>query len=711
MAFLTSMLGVAFCAGLSQSQLPTPCPEYDQGIDRQRLLLVSRGGALCDTQWFTLPTSPFAPFVFPPFWNGVGTPPGNSPYTTPAGGGSTVAGNNPPPPSNSIATHSNVTRYWNTNPQVVIAIPRTVPALASGQPNLSTTVASTFPGLVPAASTYTWQNWVTDVQLTFAKFIGSTSANAPVPSITVAYSSVNYTTNGTLSGYPAQTFPFSALAAGQFVWGFPWLGGIGGVQGPTGNGRNEIILTDQASLAGRNGLTSMLVNPSTGVISESDVLIYAPGLIVASPAGGFTTPSEWTALTHEIGHFFGLDHTNLHAGVGGSIGTPAAPTSYTPVLAALTAAVYPTGLNIAALGAAPIPGMSGIISHIETGFNYSAQPLHPDDATSLAKVYPVAQPLAGSQKLPLINTTARIEGRLRSLGGPTNTNFGRNTWVVQEFTTGQANTFPLVGAVTGAARLDRSDAALFNSATTPYVFPGTTTPMFTGASVVGLQGCTGDFSIDGVIPGTIAAPLNYDIIFEDGAPLGLTSGNLAEWYQEGGFYTGNAMSSTPAYAPTVFRSQLAILFGAAFSSMRTVPGTVIVLDPSEHSEVALGAAGGGPIGELKTRPLVSASPRKGRFASPNLVISAVPTLGLGLNFSSPQLWVNGTNQSVLLASFPPSVAPNGVATWTIPMVTITGLFGGIPATTPIQVSFLIQDNLPAGSAPFQPAWGRNDVVL
>lgn len=372
--------------------------------------------------------------------------------------------------------------------------------------------------------------------------------------------------------------------------------------------------------------------------------------------------------------------------------------------------------------------MVGFITYIQGAVNYSTMPLMPDDVASLSKIYPVLLPRQGSNRLPLINVTSRIEGRLgnSTTGIPP---FGRNAWVVPEGYAGVSGFFPFNGTVVGASRITTSDPVPLIG-TTPFVNPVSGANYFAGASVVGSAGCTGDFSIDGIYGGSFAAPATMEVVFEDGAPLGVTDGvnapadNLAEWYTEPGFYVGNPLAGAPAYVPTIVRSAFGLTFGPAFSSMKVIPGTVIVMDPTWTDEAVLAAGtvigpaqnnnatpvavvasgvGLAPFGEARTRPLVDMQPRNGRFNAASLTITAQPTPTLALALPTAQLWVNGVNVSGLL---PAPTFAGGTATWTIPMGTLTALVGGNP-NSPINVSFVIAD----ATAPQFQALGRNDVVL
>lgn len=701
------------------------------GADGSRVHLTIGGHP--DVQWFTLPASAYAPFVSPPV-----TPPPNppilggnhSPYSAPAVT-NTPADN---PSVSGVRTHANITRYWAQNAQSNPAYAIVVPPVAGGPTPLTAQVASSFPGIVaPAGFNYTWQNWVNDVNATFATFTGSRYAQITATSLGPI--TVDYRVSAT-------TAPASFFSSGQFVWSAFYAAGQ---TGPTGNNINEIILTDQP--IGGIGIASMLVDPATGIISECDLLFDATRLLqpFTSTINGptLTTPRQWTALRHEIGHYFGLDHTNLHGGVSGL--NPAGPALGNGSIATFPAANLPPAAPFSPV-VAPIPGMVGAITHLGEFYNHVTSSLHFDDEVSLAKIYPVTIPGLVAGKQPLINDRARIIGRLVDRATLSNGNpvgiFGRNAWVALEsYGNGAAPypQFPLFGTLTGTSRLSVLDGAMLTSlyvrpaghptpAAVPVIPPATVLPAGpyyqTQTSVVGMQSavdqCTGDISIDGLVPGTFndSFPLAYEVVFEDAAASGSSSTNQAEWFGEASafppfkFYNGNAFPAAPAWAPTVFRNVLgAGLASPQFSSMRGVAGTVIALDPFEHEVQALrGPAVGTAYNvnfDFYSRPLVSITPRNGRAASTSLTINARSTTpGMLVAPATARLWVNGVEQTAAL--LPAPSAPGSSVTWTIPM---TAVVGSTPATAPIFIQFVVRElNAGPGVAPYL-AFGRNDVYL
>ena len=100
--------------------------------------------------------------------------------------------------------------------------------------------------------------------------------------------------------------------------------------GPTGNGFNEIIFLQNRALVGAPAMASMDLDPVTGAILECDVIFDVNTFVYFPGVPGGVLPNQTTAYVHEIGHFFGLDHTNLHPGnpqIGNVFPSAVSPTS------------------------------------------------------------------------------------------------------------------------------------------------------------------------------------------------------------------------------------------------------------------------------------------------------------------------------------------------------------------------------------------------
>ena len=688
-------------ARAQESSFPTPmntpptmtcgeaqvAPMAPTTFTKDSLVAMTFGGVAAEPHvpWFLLPRSSFAPMTLPP------SP--ASPYTIGATG--TIPDN--PPLMSGFPFHANITRHWpGGTASYVIVVPRTVPNRpgAPGIPDLSQPVYLAFPGL-PINASYRWDDWVRDVQRVFAKYNAVQTADVNVSFAGVVYESERY--SRTEGAVPA--------VLGPVIW-------PNTSSGPTGNGVNEIILTDQP-ITGL-GLTSMLVDPTKGHIVECDVIFNVgisaantganPGFFQTIPGtSNVTTPREWTGLPHEIGHFYGLDHTNLHPGVAFPSAIP--PTSYAAGTGGSRARYPVTLVNPLA---PPFPMMVGSITYLGAGSNVAASnfQLPVDDQVGLSIIYPVDMPRPLSAKVPLKNLTASVRGKC--LENPTGFGiFGRNVWVLQQGSLDvQDAGFPVTGVISGTAR--NTDDPLLLQTPSLYVDNTTTSPnpFYAVPSWVGApwgpgtpapaQQAGGDFSIDG-IPASAdldlfnlsSDPIEYDVILENSSLLGVAGGggNQAEWFGMGGIlmYTGNPLTPSPPLPtgnthPTIPYALTSLenidpssgAPGAAspVESLSVVAGTVIYINPKDINNDQLVALPGGnppmpPTGwestlqthpgppidrfrEQSVRPLVSITPRLGRSTATNVVITARldttggPTSLFGFDTTAAILLVNGT---------------------------------------------------------------------
>lgn len=692
-------------------------PELD-GADGRALVGVGFGGSTMvpDVPWFLLPSN-YSPYVLP----NSGPTGVDSPYTNPFPFTNQSA-NNPPLLGNpGYGIHANITRHWpQGNASYVVVVPSGLPAAppppdveeggggggegTTPDPDLSISITSWFginatPGSI--AAQYSWQNWVDAVRRTFDKYALVETAQTQATFL------------GVVRGAYGITDGAAPMALGTFIWSVA-------NGGPTGNYANEIILTDQ-NIAGI-GLTSMLVDPSTGEILECDVIINV-GPTAAAPAltpgvirqittvipNFWTTAENWTALDHEIGHFWGLDHTNLYAGWNAVLnpnttGIPAGGYVATPPPGSVTRSRFPMTPNLvpnfppATPISLPFPAMAGFITYIGRTPSQIAHSsffeIHSDDAVGLSKIYPVSMPRPMNPKVPLINRTASIRGRYTNANLVTPDGvFARNILAIPEP--------DLDNATTGYARLGvlSSTARITDDALSTMAYPGISPTrniyfdnliqrdFFTpGSSAVGGPG-SGDFSIDG-LPATnllvnnapTGDPIEYDIVFEDSFALGVRDGggtfplgqNQAEWFNQGTFYVGNSFTPPFPMMSTNFRPAMTSLDNdvratpvPAASSLSVVPGSVIYLTPDATNDGNLNIPAPSPLSlpstvssgpgspaprfrERTSRPIVSIEPRTIRYPiTQNVTITVCcDEPNSAYDITTARLFVNGTNVAI-----------------------------------------------------------------
>ncbi len=475
--------------------------------------------------------------------------------------------NNPDP----TGAFSLVTRHWPAGVQVpyIVNIP---PSAAQ--------VADIFagPGGVPLlGAPYTQQMFANDIDALMNGVNTLHTANVPTAV------RVNYPSTPT-DPTPTYTSPGSVITtSGQFIWSLA-------CGGPTGNGLNEFVFLPTVSgipqlLGGAvGGLSSMLVNPKTGVISECDTIFESD----PSAWGGLLTQTN-SGLAHEVGHFWGLDHTNLHPG-----GPTANPTGvpFLPTLRALyskdfndvpamTASFTRTLYTPAAL--APPYGVSAR--------NRVSNPWLQDDIAAFSILYPVTS-IASSTKTPLINETASIVGSVTHAAS----SFGHNIFVVNDVGVAPLTLPPVgtpwVGTVSGTYRSGPQSV--------------------TGVSdTIAGAPCTGEFRLDGI---PVSAPRNFALCVEPLGSLGFGGGTLpatasfGEWWYESILNMLNLppvlVSGSVAYVG-YWNISATTLPALPVSSMRMAPGTIIRLPGAIDMNTVSNVLQSVPV----SRPLVEVFPR------------------------------------------------------------------------------------------------------
>ncbi len=625
-------------------------------------------------------------------------PPGTYVYTTPPYLLSGPATMKPPNPDNPSANphHPNILRHWGNmsqdNPvRVIIAC-----NVASGSAGTDIFTVNPLPG----GATYTWASFVSHIQNTFAAFTSCNTADVWV-NTTAAFTDTSpwgYSASAAYAAYdpplPSPPFtrrsmpaPLSVGGAGQLIWDYsapptpmpPILPSEPNNNGPTGNGFNEVLFLQRRDLL-NGGFCSMDLDPATGEIIECDVAFDVASYAAGAPNPGL--PNETTAFRHEIGHFFGLDHTNLQPG----------SSNYGPPTSSWMGFSSP-------LNPIELAGMLGVVRRFP-GVNMAnpiAHPLHSDDAAGLSRIYPVQVPNPNPNPLlrkdPLINTTATIRGAVLKDGTPL---FGSNVFVLARpwGTSGQSGPpeldYPRVGTISGTARLTPSDVV-------------------GAANIARGRTTSGGFEIIGIpatpSPGQSAYGVMYDVVAEDhGYSLNnALSPSYGEWYKNQFLNPsintiGLSPKQTRFYAndyrftnwqPTSW-TPLPIV-----SSFSVLPGTVIDLGGIEHC-----AFPGGQVADTTSRPLLFISPRTRPAANGTVTLTSASNYPLST--SGLSLTVNGipfTNWAA--ATIPPTTGP--IVTAIIPANLL--LTSGASA----RLVFTARETVPPGVAGVSFATGRNEV--
>ncbi len=552
------------------------------------------------------------------------------PYALPPYAAGTPNPNNPDP----LRTYDIVTRHW-AEPTICYSV--NVP---SGS-NQFTDVFASAPAPFGVPFAYSFLNFGQDIDSIMDEL--NRHVNVGIQTLRAADTSTNWDLAVTASAGGAAL----SSMVGNFIWDFH-------CNGPTGDGVNEFIFLRNPSVINSagptGGLTSTLMDVSTGQIIECDVVYQTGSATTVAGIWGAWGPRFSTALAHEIGHFFGLDHTNLHPG-GTAPLTSASPTS---------------GTRIAFNNISEIPAMTGVYIVNDTlvggrvgTLSGSASPWKSDDLAGLASLYPV-QTLTATKRHS-INDCASITGSIVELSGT----FSRGLYALNIFLIPMPASVPgaapqggpVVGTISGTARLGLNDV--------------------TGVQdTILLRRTSGQFRIDGIPVSSTGAVTRYAIVVEPMTFINIPQSSFGEWWSEGVINAvGLGLNTWPAHhliiptylTPGAFSDALINDFGlntlggggtVQVGSIDMVPGTVINL--------AAGITAGGGVqlegGFGVSRPLVKI-PYYTRHVTPNSCVVPVQVMH---NFGGSPLTVSAVLNGVALLVVPVSMTggPNGVMAWT-----------------------------------------------
>jgi hypothetical protein len=610
--------------------------------------------------------------------------------------------------------HFNVARHWSSSPTYYVYVPMGYGGLSND--------------ILTGQQKYTYQEFLWDVAYTFAKFssITTTPSVPPVqygahPCSGVQTPAVMGLANSSISAYfggiaapnglgdiwPASNPPPYSPPA-QFDINFIWPTTAVSA-GPTGNGIHEVMFLPLGQYyAGFQGLTSMLVNPLTGQIQECDVIFNSqsgawtssgqptPTPCAGQPNGaGPYGPPISTSFGHEIGHFFGLDHTNLHPGDNGLSYQSTPP----PTIGSGAPGTFASFTSFT-----EYPEMVGNT----TNTNYwrthpfppsQTQPLHPDDCAGMAELYPVVSPSAvgAAQLRPSINDFGRIVG---SVAGPISS-FGLNVYPVSV-----AKPAPMVGKLAGTCRASNALGVVGRTDTESGI-PS-----------------SGEFVIDGVPP-SIAGLSNwtYSMVVEPVESLGFAipgaaapgNNTWAEWFHDGTLNNQGVNRIWRVSLDGFSSLKMFSRFPHATSrgTMFIAPGTVLNLNfPQTDNVIVI-------MTENVTRPVVELDNRTG-YPTPfsGSYLQATVTHDYLLEYSSA-VWQVGASPGIPAGvpfipgnPNPPSGTGPWTTVWRIPFSSTLGvpsLFGATQPTTPQTVKFVVREHPARGGVSFYPPVGTPAV--
>lgn len=543
------------------------------------------------------------------------------PYALPTYPAGTPNPNNPDP----TGTYDIVTRHW-------------AEASVHYSVNIPTGAFPTTP-IFPTTTNYPWT-----VGYTFGSFDGDIQsimrtvdvhANIGITPVWDGLTSTNWEAAALANPWGAAL----PTLVGNFIWDF-------NCGGPTGDGVNEFIflrsphrIAATGSATAAAGLTSTLMDVSTGQIIECDVVFQA-----GSPASwGSLGPQYSTAFAHEIGHFFGLDHTNLHPG-GAAAATP-------PPLPAPG-----TGTLIAFASNSDIPAMTGQYIVDDTAGRVGgtlASPWKSDDLAGLASLYPV-QSLT-STKRHLVNDCASITGSVVDTAGKGL--YALNVYLIPMLAPTStapylmpASGSPVVGTICGTARLGLNDVTGLQD-------------------TILIRSSSGQFRIDGIPVPSNGSPARYAVVVEPMTFINIPQSSFAEWWTEGSI-NATGLNTWPPHQLTIpmylGNSPDALINDYGYNTLGT-GGTVQVgsIDMVAGTVINLARpiiAGASQQVEIVSRPLVQI-PLSARRTNPQ---GGVVPVTVHHNYGTNPLTVSAVLNGVALAmtNVPTTGGPDGVNAWT-----------------------------------------------
>ncbi|HMS16883.1 MAG TPA: hypothetical protein PKA37_08600, partial [Planctomycetota bacterium] len=664
-----------------------------------------------DVPWFLLQTT--ACLSGPPFLCGPGAPNPYAPLfpavpftTAPYTALSTIPGNNLFDPNSPSTTHDNVTRYWTdalTSPPVFYLRARGVDTAAVY--NGSNPIAP-FPLVNSSLNPYTWADLYEDMVRAFDRYTDvPTAALGPISVIPI-YSDgplpggapgsyATYDPPGVMDTVP----PLAGAMGGITIWD-EGAGTGQPLDGPTGNGFNEILVIQNRQIGLGAGLCSMLADPATGKIQEADIIFDGPALSqrlgTFTNQGGPFNPARLNGFSHEVGHALGLDHTNLHAGI-----IQINANQPQPVLgfaASLTGSygAIPFGSDLR--DATQHSGITAQFMMFTT--EYLLSPIFLDDRNGISRAYPVLAP--GMGKTPLINRSATIQGQL--LTSALAPDHLRNILAnVVPWGTPLPQAWPAaVGTISGTARRSPSDVTGVRNAGGFFAGSG-------AYRLIGLESPSAE------LPATLPAQngatgVDAYILVESLESVGhgqVGPATLGEWFYEPFLNSFlNLWLPVQVQYTLISRTAFPLALRPIGPGIPPIPSLALVqgtlLDLNITAPVL--STGGAIAIDPSSRPLIEISPRSNPFAGSSILVR------IDANYAIAKLQV--TINGIPIASLDPYAAP-GAATFTgtgawafsqayqIP----TAL---LPASGPIVIEASARETIPP-AAGVSSAIGRNEV--